>query len=1194
MAGLNPGTTFADRYEVMEVLGSGGMGEVYRVLDTEINEEVALKLLRPEITADPQTVERFRNELRLARRISHPNVCRVYHIGDHEGAYYITMELVPGEDLTSLISRSGPFTAEQVISTATQMCEGLAEAHRLGVIHRDLKLQNVMLDRQGRARIMDFGIARQLESQGMTETGMMIGTPEYMSPEQLDGADVDARSDLYAVGVILFEMATGRPPFQGPTPFAVAVKHRLDAPPDPRTLDARIPEVISRVILKCLKKDRGERYQSTEELLSELHRVHLSLTGASAPASSTPAHPTVPPTPEAEAPLFVAREEELAQLDAFLEQAMAGHGRVALVAGEAGSGKTALINAFARRAEAAHRELVVVSGKCDAHTGTGDPYMPFREILALLTGDVDALQAAGTLTDERARRLVDVVPYTAQSVLETGSDLIGTLVTGTGLLARVEATTPMAGDWIERLRALVEHKRAVPADSTLQQSSLLEQTTRVLQAVARARPLLVIVDDVQWADSGSINLMFHLARRIAGCRILFVGAYRPAEVALGREGQRHPLEPLVNELRRDFGDLQIELDHAEDRPFLDALLDSQPNRFGEAFRDTLLRHTGGHPLFTVELLRSMQERGLLVQDEQKDWVEVSDIDWETMPARVDAVLEERLGRLPQELRDILRLASVEGEEFTLEAVARVRQTNPLELVHLVSNELEKRHHLVRAKGVSRANGTRLSQYAFRHIVFQRHLYGELDDVERPYLHGAVGTALEELYGDRADEIAVQLARHFREAGMAEKAVEYLHRAGQRAVRLSANEEAIAHFNHALKLIDGLPPGPERIDKELSLQLALAVPLQWARGFAAPELARAAVRGRELCEQIRDPRRTFAALAQLVLLHSTRPDYHLALELVDHLRRLAAESGDPALETVPYYLQTWPLLNVGSFARAVEGVERAMASHDPVRDGDTAYIYGFELGVLNLAFGSWSHWFLGFPDRARRDLDRALGLAREQGHPHTMAFILVGACELYWFLRDPVTVDRYTEELAPLADEKGFIYWQAHAAFYRAERRIREGHVRDGIAQMHEALAAMRATGTETCMTRLHTRMAEACEGAGELDEADAAVGAALEVMQKHGERYMEAEIYRHRGDLLLLRGGEPTAVEREFERAIDTARQQEARTLELRATMSLARLWQSGGKKRKAHERLAEIYSHFTEGFDTPDLQSAKALLQSL
>lgn len=1189
---LNPGTTFANRYEVLERLGSGGMGEVYRVLDTEIGEELALKLLRPEITGQPQFVERFRNELKLARRISHPNICRVYHIGEHTGRYYITMEFVPGQDLMSRIRSSGPLDPAELVSVARQVCEGLAEAHRMDVIHRDLKPQNLIVDDHGKVHILDFGIARHLGSTGMTETGVLVGTPDYMSPEQFEGTGVDARSDIYSVGAILFELATGEPPFRAPTPLAVAVKQQSTPAPDPRARNPSIPEELSRLILKCLGREKNERYQTTAELLVDLQPLEGG-TAVAAREAPTPLSRVAAPLRE-EGPLFVAREEEQATLHRFLEQAMDGHGRVAFAVGEAGSGKTALISAFARTAEAAHPDLVVVSGKCDAHTGASDPFMPFREIMALLAGDVDALKAAGELSAERARRLGDVLPDTARSVLELGSDLIGTLISGTGLLIRTSATTPPEEGWVGELRTLVERKRSVPSDSMLQQSSILEQATRVLQTVARAHPLLLIVDDVQWADSGSINLIFHLGRRIAGSRILLLGAFRPSEVALGREGQRHPLEPVVNELQVDFGDLLIEIDRPDDRRFVDAYLDSRPNRIDEKFRDTLFRHTRGHPLFTIELLRSLEERGWLVENELGELAVASAIDWETLPARVDAVVGERVGRLPSQLRDIVRLASVEGEEFTAEVTARAQRLDPGELVRLLSVELEKRHHLVRAKGISRVNGTRLSHYAFEHILFQRHLYGGLDDVERAYLHEAVGTALEDLYGERTDAIAVQLARHFAEAGVAEKAVEYLQRAGQGSVRVSANEEAITHFDHALELIDALPPGPERNEKELALQLDLAAPLLGVRGHASPELARATARARELCGEVNDRGQMFAAFAQLALFYATRPDYHLALELVDQLGELTAELDDPALSPIFYFLHIWPLMNIAAFTRAVEWAERAIAAHDPARDAVTAYTFGFELGVLNLAFESWSLWFLGFPERARRELDRAFALARDLGHPYTLAFTLVGACELYWFLRDPEAVDRYTEELAPLADEKGFIYWQAHAAFYRAEREVREGQVAHGIAGMHEAIAGMRATGTETCLTRLYTRMAEACAGAGEIGEAEAAVAAAGELMERYDERYMEAEIHRHRGELVLLRGGSEAEAEAAFDLAVATARRQQARSLELRAVMSLSRLWYRQGKGALARERLADIHGRFTEGLDTPDLLDAKALLASL
>jgi serine/threonine protein kinase/Flp pilus assembly protein TadD len=275
---LATGTTFARRYQIIEELGRGGMGKVYKVLDTEIKERVALKLLNPEIAADQQTIERFRNELKFARTISHRNVCRMHDLGREEGTYFITMEYVPGEDLKRLIRKVGQFSPGKAVFIAKQICEGLAEAHRHGVVHRDLKPHNIMVDEEGNVRIMDFGIARTTKAKGITGSGMMIGTPEYMSPEQVEGKDTDQRSDIYSLGIILYEMLTGRVPFEGDTPFSIGLKHTSQVPKNPKELNAQIPDDLSRVVLKCMEKDRAKRYQSAAEVLSELIQVEKGLT----------------------------------------------------------------------------------------------------------------------------------------------------------------------------------------------------------------------------------------------------------------------------------------------------------------------------------------------------------------------------------------------------------------------------------------------------------------------------------------------------------------------------------------------------------------------------------------------------------------------------------------------------------------------------------------------------------------------------------------------------------------------------------------------------------------------------------------------------------------------------------------------------------------------------------------------------
>jgi serine/threonine protein kinase/tetratricopeptide (TPR) repeat protein len=288
---LTTGSTFAGRYQIIEELGKGGMGKVYKANDTDIKEKVAIKLIKPEISTDKKTIERFQNELKFARKIRHKNVCQMYDLNKEEGNYYITMEFVDGEDLKSFIRRSGQLTVGKTIAIAKQICAGLTEAHSLGVIHRDLKPSNIMIDKDGNARIMDFGIARSLKGKGITGAGMIIGTPEYMSPEQVDGKETDQRSDIYSLGVILYEMLTGRLPFEGDTPLSIAVQQRSDPPKNPRVYNVQIPDDLAQTILKCMGKEKSERYQKAEDLFDALDNVEQGI-----PSTEHVIHKPIPKT----------------------------------------------------------------------------------------------------------------------------------------------------------------------------------------------------------------------------------------------------------------------------------------------------------------------------------------------------------------------------------------------------------------------------------------------------------------------------------------------------------------------------------------------------------------------------------------------------------------------------------------------------------------------------------------------------------------------------------------------------------------------------------------------------------------------------------------------------------------------------------------------------------------------------------
>jgi DNA-binding SARP family transcriptional activator/predicted ATPase len=913
---------------------------------------------------------------------------------------------------------------------------------------------------------------------------------------------------------------------------------------------------------------------------------------------------------EVERPVFVARERELGQLGRFLDLALAGQGRVAFVTGEAGSGKTALVQEFTRRAQDAYPDLVVASGNCSAYTGIGDPYLPFREVLGLLTGDVEARWAAGAMTREHACRLWNTLPLAAQALVEAGRDLMDTFVPGTALVGRATAFAPGGADWLTRLDELVERKPTGAGVPGPQQSDLFEQYTRVLQTLARQAPLVLVLDDLQWADAGSISLLFHLGRQLAGSHILIVGAYRSEEVALGRDGERHTLEPVVNEFQRDFGDITVDLGQAESRDFIEAFLDSEPNRLGVAFREMLYRQTRGHPLFTIELLRGLQERGDLVQDPEGRWVEGPALDWETLPARVEAVIAERIGRLAQPLQGALRVASVEGEVFTAEVVARVRATDEREMVGHLSGELDRRHRLIRAQGILRMDGQRLSRYRFRHILFQRYLYSSLDQVERAHLHEDLGNVLEALYGGQTEEVAVQLARHFQEAGISEKAVAYLHQAGDRAVRLSANEEAIAHFTRGLELLKTLPDSSERAQQELNFQLALAAPHQAARGYAAPETGRAYARAYELCQQMDETPQLLPALWSLGSFYLARAEHQKSLRLTEQILNLAQRMEDPLQVAMARWGLGVEWLHVGELVPARGHLEQVIAFYDPQQHGSLAFTFGQDPGVSALAWAAWTLWFLGYPDQALERSQEALALARELDHPFTLGFALnIAGSFFHQLRREGQMAKERNEAMMQLSTEEGFPLFQVLGTTFQGWTQAMAGQVEaarpglvegacpelveGGIAQMRQGLATWQAMGAGMQRPHLLALLAEAYGSAGQAEEGLNVLAEALTFVQSSDERYYEAELYRLKGELLLIQGDEAEA-EASFDKAIEVARRQQAKSWELRATVSLCRLWQKQGRVDEARQMLAEIYTWFTEGFDTPDLQEAKALLEEL
>jgi len=850
-----------------------------------------------------------------------------------------------------------------------------------------------------------------------------------------------------------------------------------------------------------------------------------------------------------------------------------------------------LVQEFARRVQAADTEVIVVSGYCNAHTGLGDPYLPFREVLNLLTGDVEPKWAAGLIPSAHARRLWEFMPRTVPALVKQAPDLIGSFVSAEPLLERATAFAPANAPWYKQLVTIT----AYDPSAGLEQKQILAQYTALLKTVAAQRPLLLIVEDLHWVDASSNALLFHLSQEVARDRILIVGSYRPDEVALSRGEVRHPLADIMGELKRRHGDIWLDLGDlapAEGQRFVQAYLDTEPNRLGRAFREALFRHTEGHALFTVELVREMQERGDLRQDAEGYWVEGEAIDWAKLPARVEGVIEKRISRLTEELQAILSIASVEGEIFTAEIVARVQQLNERGLVQQLSRELDKQHRLVTAQALEGLGRQRRSLYRFRHHLFQHYLYHNLDAMERAYLHEAVGLALEALYGEQTEQVAVQLARHFEQAGLTEKAVTYLLQAGKRAGRLSANEEAIGHLSRGLELLKSLPDTPERTHQELDFQIALGNALVATKGFAAPEVGQIYRQARELCQELGETSELFPVLHGLHRFYLSQGELPIARELAEQILRLAQRQADPLLLVPAQRVVGATLLFLGEFALAQPHIEQGLALYDPQQHSTYVQLYGQDEGVACLVHAGCLLWFLGYPDQEIQRSREAISLAQKLAHPFSVAYALSFAVWTYQFRREARAVKEQTAAIIALSTEQGFPYWLAMSAVHRGWALTEQGQGEEGIVQIRHGLAAWRETGAEMLWRYFLGLLAEAHAKMGQVKEGLAVVAEALAAVPTTG-RFWEAELYRLKGELLLKAEAEAEAEEC-FRQAIEVAQRQGAKSLELRATVSLGRLLQPQGKREEARRTLAAIYGWFTEGFDTLDLQAARDLLEEL
>jgi len=896
---------------------------------------------------------------------------------------------------------------------------------------------------------------------------------------------------------------------------------------------------------------------------------------------------------------FFARQKELDQLNKWLAEILGGEGRAAFIKGEPGSGKTTLLTEFANLSLEKYSDLLLLWGQCNAYTGHGDPYFPFLTMTRMLAGNVEPLVPGAVISLAHLHRLWRSLPDMLNSLVNQGSGLIQRFLPDSDQFSLAERHPGVTYACLNSISALLQklsQRQRAPI-------ALNDQFLQVLTDLSKYHPILLVVDDLQWIDDGSASLLFHLGRQLAGKKILVLGAFRPADVAMVQDDKPHPLEGILQECQAVYGDNLIDLADSEGKAFIDALLSSEPNAFTPSFHYMLYQHTSGHPLFAIELLRGMQLRNEILRDERGIWVESDHLNWEKLPSRVEAVIARRIGQLPTECQSLLDPACVQGDVFSVEVLSHVLDKPEKEIFELLSEEIGKRHQLINVYGVQRIGERRITNFRFRHGLFQIYLYNQLNQVEKTHLHRLVGEEMEKLYQNHLmqyPEMAHTLARHFDLADLRRKSVHYYSQAGKIATRLTAHQEAIQHFRTALDLLEKLPPSPDRVQKELDLQLSLAPPLTALKGWGAPEIEKAFDRAQELCETIDDPSKLIPALWLLATFRLGRSEHAEVDRLCPRLFELAKKLNDPALLALAY-LQVSPL-HEGRLREARRLLERAAAVQDIRLQRSLAQRFGMSPAAIALGYLGNCLWMMGYPEQAFQINQQALTFAKDVEHPMTTCYVISRSCWLGLLMGDPNYAGMFVKKLYQVAHKYGFKNFAFASKFLENWVNFMKGEDRrQAVETMQRACDTYYATKTILNRTAFLVIFAQVCLKAGQRARGLKAIRESIELGVETGETWYQAEAWRIKGELLLMKEERIAPDEEDrrkaetcFQTAYEIAKQQDAMAFELRAAMSLARLWRREDRVSEARDILKETLDWFTEGFDTPDLQEAQMLLNGM
>jgi predicted ATPase len=708
----------------------------------------------------------------------------------------------------------------------------------------------------------------------------------------------------------------------------------------------------------------------------------------------------------------------------------------------------------------------------------------------------------------------------------------------------------------------------MPAEQ--QKQKLLHALLTIFLRIAAQQPVCFVMEDLHWVDPTTLELLSLLVDQGPTARILALWTFRP-DFRPPWTGRSHLTHVTLSRLpRRQAAEMTGRVAHGKALP-------------SEVIEQIVAR-TDGVPLFVEELTKMVLESGLL-QERDERYALTGPLPPLAIPTTLHDSLMARLDRLAT-VKSLAQLGATLGREFSyalLHAVAPWDEAT-------VQQGL---HQLVAAELLYQRGLPPQATYLFKHSLIQDAAYQSLLKSTRQQYHQRIAQVLEAQFPDTAATQPELLAHHYFEAGLNAQAIPYWQRAGQRALERSANAEALSHLTKGLEVLRALPETPERLLEELALQMDLGVALTVTRGFAAPEVERTYARARELCQQMGDAAKLFPVLYSLWNFYLASAALHTTLEIAQQFSALAEHEHDPIFLMEAHNVQGQTHFLRGDIAPARTHLQHGIALYDLQQHRSLALTYGEDPGIGCRVFAVWTLWCLGYPAQALHYLQDMQTLAQELAHPYSWAQVWYFGAIGYLFRRDVQSVAEWAERLMALCREKDFAFWLAGGMILHGWALSQQGQWEEGITQIRQGLADWRTTGAEVWCPYFLALLAEAYEKAGQVDTGLRIVDEALAAVHTTGERWWEAELHRLKGEG-LRRQSVLDKAEACFHQALEVARQQQTKSLELRAAMSLSRLWQHQGKHVAALQQLGEVYAWFTEGFDTPDLQEAKALLEAL